>query len=282
MSRGTVFDIKQMAVFDGPGIRTTVFLKGCPLRCQWCHNPEGLEPFPQLMVSHHACIRCGRCEAVCEHPDGCANCFACVDVCPLQLRKIAGTVYTDEALAKILLKNQDILRMNGGGITFSGGEPLMQAGFVLDVIDRLEGMHTAIETSGYCKADRFQRVVNRLDFIMMDIKLIDPERHRHFTGVDNRLILENLERLKGTGKPFVIRIPLIPGVNDTEENLTATAKLLIDVESLQKVELLPYHQTAGAKYEMLGKEYSPEFDTAREVSAMQSCFESFGIPCTVL
>ena len=95
MSRGTVFDIKQMAVFDGPGIRTTVFLKGCPLRCQWCHNPEGLESFPQLMVSHHACIRCGRCEAVCEHPDGCANCFACVDVCPLQLRKIAGTVYTD-------------------------------------------------------------------------------------------------------------------------------------------------------------------------------------------
>lgn len=282
MSQGIVFDMKQMAVFDGPGIRTTVFLKGCPLRCQWCHNPEGLEPFPQLMVSRHACTHCGRCQAVCRHPEGCVNCFDCVETCPLRLRKVAGTVYTDEALALVLLKNKDILLMNGGGITFSGGEPLMQAGFLLDVTGRLQGLPTAIETSGYCKTEVFQRVIGRLDFIMMDLKLIDPQRHRYFTGVDNRLILENLEQLKRSGKPFVIRVPLIPGVNDTKENLTATAKLLLDAQTLQKVELLPYHQTAGAKYEMLGKEYSPEFDTAREVDAMRSCFESFGIPCTVL
>lgn len=282
MSQGTVFDIKQMAVFDGPGIRTTVFLKGCPMRCQWCHNPEGLQTSLQLMVSHNACLHCGKCTAVCKHVDGCVNCFACVPVCPLQLRKIVGKVYTAEALAEVLLKNKDILQMNGGGITFSGGEPTMQAEFVLDVIRHLEGLHTAIETCGYCKPTLFKQIIDRMDYIMMDIKMIDAEKHRKFTGVDNGLIMNNLKQLKQSGKPFVIRVPLIPGVNDTEENLTATAKLLVDTEFLQKVELLPYHQTAGAKYEMLGKKYSPEFDIACEVNAMRSCFESFGIPCTVL
>lgn len=282
MSQGIIFDIKQMAVFDGPGIRTTVFFKGCPLRCQWCHNPEGLETAAQLMVSHHACLHCGKCQEVCKHPDKCVNCFSCVPVCPLQLRKIAGTVYTDEALANILQKNKDILMMNGGGITFSGGEPLMQAGFLLDAAGRLEGLHTAIETSGYCRTDIFHKVISQLDFIMMDIKLIDPDMHLKFTGVNNALILNNLEVLKRSEKPFIIRVPLIPGVNDTEENLTATAKLLADAETLQKVELLPYQQTAGAKYEMLGKKFSPEFDIGREVNAMKSCFESFGIQCTVL
>ena len=282
MQEGTIFDIKQMAVFDGPGLRTTVFFKGCPLRCQWCHNPEGLNPYPQLMVSHHSCRRCGRCRAVCTHPDGCVNCFSCIPVCPLQLRKKAGTVYTSEELAKKLLKNKEILEMNGGGITFSGGEPTMQADFLLEVTDLLEGMHTAIETCGYCKEEVFLRVTDRLDFVMMDIKLADAEKHKKYTGVDNAPILRNLENLKRSGKPFVIRVPLIPGVNDTEENLTATAELLAGAEHLQKVELLPYHQTAGAKYEMLNKEYAPDFDTEREVNKMTSCFTDRQIPCSVL
>lgn len=282
MREGIIFDIKQMAVFDGPGIRTTVFFKGCPLRCQWCHNPEGLSPSPQLMVSRNSCLHCGRCEAVCPHPDGCTSCFACVEVCPLHLRKIAGERYTAERLAQVLRKNEDILRKNGGGVTFSGGEPLMQAEFLLETAALLGGLHTAIETSGYAPGEVFRRVIGQLDFVMMDLKLIDREQHRHYVGADNGLILENLEQLKRSGKPFVIRVPLIPGVNDTEENLTATARLLQDAERLEKVELLPYHQTAGAKYTMLGMEYQPDFDPGRPARAMTECFTRMGIPCTVL
>lgn len=279
---GTVFDIKQMAVFDGSGIRTTVFLKGCYLRCQWCHNPEGLEVYPQLMVSYHSCIHCGKCYEVCKHHDKCINCFECIDVCPLHLRKKAGTVYTDEELAKILLKNKDILGMNGGGITFSGGEPLMQAEFVMSVIDKLEGLNTAIETCGYSKPEVFQELVKRLDFVIMDLKIIDREKHKYYTGVDNEIILNNLKWLKSSGKPFTIRVPLIPGVNDTEENLGATASLLTDAEHLEKIELLPYHQTAGAKYTMLGKTYHPDFDTTREVNNLQAYVQSYGLPCSIL
>jgi|LSQX01.1.fsa_nt_gb pyruvate formate lyase activating enzyme len=280
--RGLVFDIKQFAVFDGPGIRTTVFLKGCPMRCQWCHNPEGISFQPQLMVSNSSCVHCGRCSLACSHPEKCIACGACIDVCPLHLRKISGTYYTAPELAALLLRDKDFLEMNQGGITLSGGEPLAQPKFVCELLDQLTEIHTAIETSGYCSGEVFKSIISKVDYVMMDIKIVDGELHRKYTGVDNGIILQNLEYLKSCGKEFVIRVPLIPGVNDTKENLTQTALLLKGAENLVKVELLPYHKMAGAKYSMLGMEYNPDFDTEGIPNGNIEIFQCFDIPCEIL
>lgn len=277
-----MFDIKQMAVFDGPGIRTTVFMKGCPLRCRWCHNPEGLSFEPQLMVSDNGCLKCNKCMERCEHKDGCITCGSCIRVCPMHLRRIAGKKYRADELAEILLKDKVIYEMNGGGVTISGGEPTAQPQFIIELLQKLNGIHRAIETCGYCGTETFKQIIDNLDFIMMDLKLIDDEQHEYWTGRSNRLILDNLEQLKQSGKSFVIRIPLIPGVNDTHENKLATAELLKDAEQLVCVELLPYHTTAGAKYGMVGSEYDPGFDVNRPVDKTFTEFENYGIPVKVL
>jgi len=283
MSTGTVFDIKQLAVYDGPGIRTTVFLKGCPLRCMWCHNPEGLSYEPQLMVSVSSCRHCGRCTEACPHHGlRCDACGACVRACPLGLRRICGMRWEAEALAEKLLRDADYLRSQKGGVTFSGGEPTGQPEFLMELLDRLSSLHRAVETSAYCSEAVFSALLQRADYVMMDLKLMDPERHRHYTGVSNEPILENLERLKASGVPFRIRIPVIPGVNDSEENFAATADRLAGAKTLETVELLPYHVTAGAKYEMVGLRYSPEFDGTRAPNLDTEPFRARGIPCTHL
>lgn len=278
---GIVFDIKEFAVFDGPGIRTTVFLKGCPLRCQWCHNPEGLSPEPQLMVSQAACIHCGACEDVCEH-DPCVACGRCVSRCRLGLRKIAGQRMEADALAKKLLRGRALLEESGGGVTFSGGEPLMQWPFVSEVIDWLDGLHTAVETSGFAPDEVFRAAMDRFDLMMMDIKLTDPAAHRHFTGVDNAPILRHAEWLRQGDTPFIIRMPLIPGVNDFPEHFEAVASLLEGAKSLIRVELLPYHKTAGAKYGMAGLTYRPEFPTDQPVRVYAERLTGRGIHTVTL
>lgn len=279
---GTVFDIKQLAVFDGPGIRTTVFLKGCPLRCAWCHNPEGLSPSRQLMVSTGSCIRCGECKKICEHPENCVTCGACILSCPLHIRKICGVTYTDKALAEKLLRDKDILEKNGGGITFSGGEPTMQAAFLLAVLKRLKGMHRAIETCGYCRPDIFQAILGELELVIMDIKLADPREHKKWTGKNNAVILHNLEILKNSRIPFHIRIPVIPGVNDSEKNFEETAGLLRGASAPEKVELLPYHRIAGAKYTMVGMAYRSGFEEERAPYLHTDIFEKYGISAKIL
>ena len=279
---GNVFDIKQLAVFDGAGIRTTVFLKGCPLRCRWCHNPEGLSAAPQLMLSDNGCLHCGRCREVCAHPDHCTACGRCVRVCPLHLRRIAGTSWKADELAAFLKKDADIFAMNGGGVTLSGGEPTMQASFVIELLERLLPVHRAIETCGFCPPETFAAILERLDYVLMDIKLVDPAVHRRWTGRDNAVILQNLEQVKKSGKPFTLRIPLIPGVNDTPENLAATAALAAGCPSLERVELLPYHRTAGAKYAMIKRAFDPGFDTEAAVNADTAPFEERGIPVRVM
>lgn len=281
MREGVVFDVEEFTVFDGPGLRQTVFLKGCPLRCSWCHNPEGLSAVPQLMVSTASCIECGKCREVCRH-ERCISCGECIFVCPLHLRRIAGERLTSEELIRRIRKSSDYYAKYGGGVTFSGGEPLMQAEFLTEVLSGLPEVHRAVETSGYCEESVFKEVVSSLDYVMMDIKLMDGELHRRYTGRDNEKILKNARILCEGDTPFVIRIPLIPGVNDTEENFRKTAEWIVGASALLKVELLPYHKTAGAKYAMVGKEYKPAFDPEQKVCFSQRIFEEYGIRSEVL
>lgn len=246
---GTVFDIKEMGVHDGPGLRTTVFLKGCPLRCIWCHNPEGLSQKPQLSVREHACTHCGLCRRRCSHPD-CQPFGRCLHICPQGLLSVSGKEMTSEALAARLLRNRPLYAL-GGGVTFSGGEPLLQTDFLHAVMDLLPDVSFAIETSGYADEALFRSVVSRMDLIYMDIKLADEEAHRKYTGVSNKKILNNLAFLKESGVNAVIRTPLIPGITDTPENLSAIQNLIGDLPWEQ----LPYNPMAGAKYQLFNMEF---------------------------
>ena len=280
---GTVFDIKEFSVYDGPGVRATVFLKGCPLRCGWCHNPEGLGKSPQIMVSS-GCGNCGKCRV-----DGCAflsngecnGCGACVSLCPQGLRKISGTTYTVEELTKRLLTYAPFFGSDGG-VTFSGGEPTFQPDFLCEALDVLgrSGIHRAVQTCGYCSESVWKRVLERVDFVLFDIKHTDAERHKQYTGVDNAPILTNLRHLIASGIPFIARVPLIAGVNDDAVNLAKTAELLADAPNLQRVELLPYNGAAGAKYKMVGLPFEHNFHAPEGVDT--SVFTARDLECRTL
>lgn len=247
---GTIFYIEEFTLHGGPRIRTTVFLKGCPLRCRWCHNPEGLSFSPEVMKKHNLCTGCNMCQKHCEHED-CKPFPVCVLACPNGALHIAGQRYSAEELANRLLENKEILKAGSGGVTFSGGEPLAQAEFMLEVISKLNGMHTAIQTSGYADQDVFKRVINKVDYVMFDIKLADPVKHKQYTGVSNELILKNFEILRKSNKDYIVTTPLIPNITDTQENLRAIKALIKD----SKWQKLPYNPYTAAKYRMLNREY---------------------------
>ena len=247
---GIVFDIKEFSVHDGPGIRTTVFLKGCPLVCMWCHNPESQSAQSQRM--------CG--------PAG---------------ERLAGTVYTAAELAALLNRQGSILRDNEGGVTFSGGEPLRQAAFVAAVIERLEGLHVLLDTSGFGDEQAFRRLLEGVDLVYYDIKLIDPEMHRRYTGASNTPILRNLRALSASGVPYVIRVPLVPGVTDTDANLGAVAETIRGLPGLVQVDLLPYNLSAGAKYAAAQMRFEPDYDETQPVNANTWVFEKAGIKVCV-
>ena len=288
MTRGIVFDIEEFAVYDGPGIRSVIFLKGCPLRCKWCHNPESFSPRPQRLKSRDLCVQCGACEAACpkgcgwEAGEACSACGACVKGCPRGALRIAGREMTPEEVSKRILKNAKALQMSGGGVTFSGGEALMQPDFVVETRELLSCLHAAIETSGYADSSVFERVINSMDLVLMDVKLADPDTHKKWTGADNRLILKNLARLIEMEVPFRARVPLIPGITDTEENLTATARLLAGAKALERVELMGYNRAAGAKYGQLGLDYKPGFSETQAPNPYTQPFVERGMEVVTL
>lgn len=281
MAIGIIFDIKEFTVHDGPGIRITVFFKGCPLRCAWCHNPEGLDFAPELMVRRSFCRNCGKCRRGCAHEE-CRPFGVCTKVCPEGAIGIVGRTANSRDLAAELKKQEDFLAKTNGGITLSGGEPLAQPEFLIALLAELKPLHTAVETSGYGDKNVFAQVIAAADLIMFDVKHMDREMHKRITGSDNALILENLDRLIDSGKRFVARVPLIPGINDGKENLEQIALYLEGAAGLQRVELLPYNPFAGAKYPMVNREYKPAFDEKREARVSIDVFDRHGIKCIMM
>jgi pyruvate formate lyase activating enzyme len=251
MTSGIIFDIKEFAIHDGPGIRTTVFLKGCPMSCMWCHNPEGQSRQPQVICS----------------PTG---------------ERIAGKEYKATELAALLNQQAGILRANEGGFTFSGGEPLLQADFVAEVIDLLDDVHVLLDTSGYGKEQDFCCLVDRSDLVFFDLKLIDSKAHQQYTGCDNALILRNLQLLNEMGKPFVVRVPLVPGVTDTDQNLADIVQTVHGLSGLLEVDLLPYNKAAGSKYQYAGMEFKPDYEESGELNLNTLLFEQAGIKVNVV
>ncbi|MDO5553576.1 MAG: glycyl-radical enzyme activating protein [Planctomycetia bacterium] len=257
---GTIFEIREFTLHDGPGIRTSVFFKGCPLRCLWCHNPEGQSQRPELLVNSSVCTHCGGCRKVCPvgtDPDACTVCGRCTQVCPQNARRLCGESITGQELVAKLLRRRDLYTLSGGGVTLTGGEPLAQPDFAADVARRLRvaGVHVALETCGWADHAAYQKLVHEVQLVYQDIKVVDRQRHRKLTGRDNTLILENLHWLERSGTAYVIRVPLIPGLNDSQEDLKAVAARLSPSPGLVAVELIPYNIAAGAKYHLLQKAY---------------------------
>lgn len=278
---GIIFDIKEFAIHDGPGMRVTVFMKGCPLRCIWCHNPEGLLCAPQLVKNSDKCSKCGLCEKSfpCRHPE-CQKYGVCIHICPRNLIKISGTEYTADELIKRLARYK-VFFERGGGITFSGGEPTMQPEFLLECLTSLkrEGIRTGIETSAYCNTDKFLEICDNTDDIYVDLKETDDEKHKALTGVSNGVIIKNILSLAEKGRKFTVRMPLIPGINDSDEELSSAAKLLLPYRDRIKIELLPYNTLTGAKYKLIGMEYTPSFDEKLVPNTNTEIFTREGFDC---
>ncbi len=271
-SLGLIFDVKRFAVHDGPGIRTTVFFKGCPLRCAWCHNPEGISAAPEILVFSSRCIRgCRDCLPKCPHKalaknrgaivldrSRCDGCGACARACPAEALQRAGREVSAGELAEEIARDAPFFVNSGGGATFSGGEPLQQAGFLRALLSacRRKGIRTAVDTAGLAPWETFAGLLPLVDLFLFDLKLIDDGRHRRYTGVSNRAILENLQRLSRSGANLAVRVPLLPGVNDAPRDLDALAERCASLGRRHPVHILPYHRGYAGKLKRLGLEDS--------------------------
>ena len=248
-----IFDIKRYAINDGPGIRTTIFVKGCPLRCVWCHNPEGWTAEPQVLYKRSKCIGCHTCEQ-----EG----FV-ADDCPTKAREVCGRQYTMDELMGEVEKERDIMQDSGGGVTLCGGEPLMHPDGTLAILRELgrRGFHRTVDTTLYAHSDVVKAVARECELLLVDLKLMDTEKHRRYTGVGNELILQNIRLIAEAGHPFQIRIPLIEGINADEQNIEQTARflsLLTSHFSPLTVNLLPYHDVGKDKHLRMGSRYNPQ------------------------
>ena len=268
MHTGKIFNIQRYSIHDGPGIRTTVFFKGCPVSCIWCHNPESQSFEPELLQYKKRCIGCGKCLEICRNgalslTDGsikfdrvkCTSCGSCAEVCHAKAIELAGKIMTVPEVITQIEKDIIFYDESGGGVTFSGGEPLSQPEFLLDLLIQCKKKeyHTAVDTSGYGAPETIKSISSLTDLFLYDLKLIDDDKHIKYTGVSNKLILENLKIISQLGNRIYIRIPLIPGVNDDEVNIRSTVKVIQETEGIEQVNLLPYHNIAMDKYKRLGK-----------------------------
>ncbi len=255
MLGGMIFDIIRNSFVDGPGIRTTVFFKGCNLRCAWCHNPESQSFEPQMMFYKNKCTGCGKCKEVCPYSlEQCDLCGKCETYCPHDARKICGKqMGVDEIVAEVI-KDKDFYEASGGGVTFSGGECMLQIDFLCELLKvcKQKGIHTAVDTAGCVPWSSFDKILPYTDLFLYDVKLMEKEKHKQYVGVDNSLILENLKRLSECGKHIIIRIPVIGGVNDNDEEMKRISEFLLPL-NIEAVELLPYHSMGEHKYEALGR-----------------------------
>ena len=290
--KGRIFEIKKFAVHDGDGIRTTLFLKGCPLKCVWCHNPEGIGFGPQLAYLPNKCIGCGRCVEVCPqgahemspeghvfHRERCIGCGKCEEVCLGSALLYYGKEVTVEEVLPLLLEDRDFYESSDGGVTLSGGECLMQADFCAALLKALKenGIHTAVDTCGFVSREALQKVMPYTDIFLYDMKSFDREVHHNCTGQFNDLILENLKYLDDCGKATEVRIPYVPEYND--DQMPQIADFLAKLSHLTKVRVLAYHNYAGSKYASLDMEnHLPQkLPTAEELAAARACFEARGI-----
>lgn len=297
--KGIIFDIQRFSIHDGPGIRTIAFLKGCPLHCFWCQNPEGIHLKPEIMFYPERCIDCGRCVTVCPQGahvirDGmhvylrekCIVCGKCTETCYAGALQLTGKLMAVDEVVEEVLRDRIFYEMSNGGVTLSGGDPVVQHDFSQAILERCkaEGLHTAIETAANCQWNDLATLLPVTDLIMMDIKHLDPNRHREVTGISNERILDNARQLAQTNKPLIIRVPVVPTVNDTPEEIGAIAQFVRSFPNLQYFELLPFHRLGESKYHALGLNYpasylrTPTKDKMRELATKA---EKFGIEVRV-
>jgi len=296
---GIIFNIQKFSVHDGPGIRTTVFMKGCPLHCYWCSNAESINPKPELGVIRERCNNCGKCLKACPEEaisfddnvirfnrDRCTACGECVAVCFPGALTIYGRQVTVGDVFKEVSRDKSFYEGSSGGVTVSGGEPLRQADFVIALFEecREAGIHTCLDTSGYAASDVLKQVLRVTDYVLFDIKHMNLETHRRVTGQPNTLILKNGRMVAPSGAEMLCRIPLIAGVNDTVPNITETARFVKSLGDGIQVELLPYHRLGVAKYQTLDKHYPGEDYTTplpEQVKAVKQIFEQLNVKCNI-
>ena len=293
--------IRRLTIHDGPGVRDTVFVKGCPLHCVWCHNPECISAAPQLLFHANLCRNCGACVEACPEQvhsfdsagrhllarQNCLSCGACVRACLFDALELCGEKMSAEEVCARVLKDRDFYAQEGG-VTLSGGEPALYPAFVSELFGRLkrEGIHTALDTCGAVDFGHYRKILPHTDLVLFDLKGMDPERHRKHTGMDNKLIHENLRKIGGFGAPVEIRMPIVPGYNDFPEDIEQTGRLLAGMETLVRVRLLAYHALAKNKYAAAGmtntmpQTESPGPDRLREIARTLRTFLPDAVPVT--
>ncbi len=300
MTKGLIFDIRKYSIHDGPGIRTTVFFKGCPLHCLWCHNPEGQSLTPELMVRPGRCLKdCSECLLACEAAalakvadipvldrSKCTACGKCAEACPTLAVEIVGRRMDISEVMAAIDKDRIFMDESGGGVTFSGGEPLAQPDFLSELLShcRKKGIHTTVDTCGFAPAAALAKIVDHVDLFLYDLKLMDEEKHKRYTGESSAIILENLARLAQKEKKIIIRLPLVPGVNDDEANLSAIAEFLRSLKTVTEISLLPFHRMGKEKYKGLQKQDASDHlnpPSRERLEKIKSDLESFGFSVRV-